>query len=669
MKAAHTLIFSAFGILLSLKVSASQPIQIDLQQVPDDKSLTAINVEIGGYDVTHLSIISGNTAVINLETALSAGEYNVAVLAYYEDGEIRTIAEKTILIEATRQNNWQFNTAFNANYRIAEDNNSSYDAYRQPHGNAAIDGDFVVYKNQWSIEGGTQLVYDSNTDNNSNGEETDLPSYRLGIRKSYQTGESGITVGNSTINQESLLFSSYQRRGVMLDARTTNGTFSGSLFSFVSDPTTDSDDNLLPNESRNQTFGGQASFSPLEADPERLQLGVGYIDGKGSLTGSGISVNDTNTVYGGRAWMTSLDSQWLSSALWVHLEYARSSFDSDGLGLGNSAQDDNAYKAQLQLNSQGDISNLGLDSWMLTATHQQVGPGFYSIANLSLPGDITSNRLIFSASNGGLSFNGELAHEQTNVDNLSTKATQTTRYAGIDVYYSPYLLPGNAPWSMLGMPSLTGYAHFTDTSQRDSDALINSQDVDNLNSEYSLGVNFNHDVWSWGLTHTFTNIDDSSQAVFQNAIQVYTPPSDTENHLTVLQISWFPSHRLTVTPLFQWTNYEETDNGNENEAFNLGIDLNAELLAEKLFLNLNYSLDHNDSTYTDPQFSDSSFENQTGSFQLTWKLAQSSEAQPAADLFIKGCFGRQDDQASMASNENWQVNLGLALYWADSFNR
>ncbi|MGD2118637.1 MAG: hypothetical protein PVG66_09770 [Chromatiales bacterium] len=663
------ILLSIGAMFLSTGAIAGDSVEIIFTTDIENKEIASLNVELGGYDVTHLSEIGDGKAVVRLDASLSPGQYTAVVLAFYQNGEIQTIAEQTVTIGAAAGDQWQFNSTLETSYRTDQDNDQDYSNVRRSHGNAGLDGQYSHRQGQWTVSASGQALYDSNTEGSGVSNEWQLPTYRLGADYENDAAQFGFSLGDFQIEAENLLYSSYQRRAVGLTLNSKSGQFTGKVFSAVSDVTTAYDENLLPNESANRTLGMTSRFSPLANQPDRLILSLGYVDGEGTLTGSGITNAEPGTVYGGDAWNAGLDSLWLDRALWLHLEYAGSSFDTDGIGFGNGKQDDDAHKIMLQASSSGQLPMLGFDYWSLTLTRQQVGPDFYSMANLVLPGDILSDRATLNFIKGGMNITAEVAREVGNVDDRVDRATQTMRYAGVDLNYSPAIDPQGRPWSLLGMPVLSAYAHVTDTAQKDSDSLINSIDVDNRVHEYNLGISFNHEKWGWGLSHTRTETDDDSFAVFQNAVEVYTPSSDTRNELSVLQFNWYPNSRLRLSPMLQWTRFKELDNGNTNDIFNLGIDAYAELLPEKLILDLNYSVDQNDTDYTDPLIDDSSYDNYTGNVKLTWKIEQPKASRPGADLFIKGSFGRQEDNLADSSIDNWQLYLGLAVYWSGNNDR
>ncbi len=658
-------VLAVSAILAAVSAHGGTAVELAFQQPLQQKELLNLSVEIGGYDVTSFSEFGDDVATVAIGTELPEGDYLASVIAFYADGEVQTLAEQEITLLPQPSTSWQYNSTLNTSSRMDEEQNESFRGVDHNSANGGIDANITHTRQNLEFTANLQSVYDSNSANSTDGNEWSLSNYQMGLTHRGSYGSSAIFAGNTLVDQENMLFSSYQRRGVNAQLANADQSLRGGFFNVVSDTTIAYDDDLLsPDNSSEQTYGGYLTFIPLGAYPDRLRVGVGFVDGEGTTAGSGFTVNDSDTVYGGSSWNTTLDSLWLSRSLWLHLEYANSDFDSDGIGYGEGEQEDEAYKLLLNLNSNGDLPSLGLDYWDLTLQQNQVGADFYSISNLALAGDLESRRLTLSGNKGGLGFTLDVMRQENNVDHDPERATLSIDYSGLDLYYTPLINPERKIWGLLGSPSFYTYYHYTDSAQSDGDAQLAGFDVDNENREYSLGATFSNTTWSWGVSHTLTDIDDHSEAVFQNMVEIYTPQPDSKNRLTSLQLSWYPSSRLTVSPTLQWSEFDESRVDNEYKTFNAGIDTQVQLIPEKLLFTLNYFLTRNDNSFGDPQFMDSELDNYTGTFQLIWKALQARVNKPGLDLFFNGSYGRQQNKVANDDFENWQINLGFNLYWA-----
>ncbi|MBV1789665.1 hypothetical protein KQ940_16545 [Marinobacterium sp. D7] len=652
--------------MCSLQGHASETIQLVFQQPLQDKTLESIAVEIGGYDVTPFIERTEDGVSVSLDSGLEAGTYQAYVLAFYSDGEIQTLTESQVTILApSSTTEWSVNSTLSTQVRVAEDDNTDYRSVDHRQTNGALSADSDHRDGSLHTSARVQAVYDSLHQGHSPDSEWQLADYQASIAHEGESGSAGMSVGSYTHPNEDLLFSGYQRRGVNLYANNDEQTLKASVFGTASETTNSTEDDLFwPEKQNNQTLGGTLAVSPLADDPERLTLTTSYVDGKGRSTGSGFTVLDDESIYGGHSWGITLDSIWLNRSLWLHWQKAQSSFDSDGLDYGDGALDDDADKWLVQLNSGPDLPAFGVDQWQLSAQRQRVGERFYSIANLGLPGDLDTHQLALYASKGGLSLNAEGQHQQNNIEDHADRATLTVRYFGLDLNYTPSVDLESGLWRHIGSPTYTAYYHVTRNNQPRSDVLLSGVDVDNTQHEYSLGANFSHQTWSWGVSYALVKTDDRSDPVEQNAVEIYTPVGDTENHLTSLQLSWFPNERLTLSPTIQWNRYKELENDNEYTTLNTGIDSQYAFIPNKLLMNVNYFYGRYDNQYGDPNNLDTRQDNHTGNLQLTWKAVEAKDLRPGMDWFLKGNYGRQDDTIDANDYESWQVRLGFSLYWA-----
>jgi hypothetical protein len=650
--------------IVSTEVLA-EALDIPFNQAPQAKPLLNISVEVGGYDVTSFTSITDQGVSIDLGSELPPGEYTAAILAFYEDGEVQTLSEQTITLSAGPSTHWEYNSTLSTSFRVDEDRRENFGSIDSYNARGGIDANVIHSDGNLELSATLQSVYDSNDNNHISGNEWEIANYQVGAKHTGDYGGVGIYAGNTPITTNNLLFANYQRRGVNVQLHNASQTLQSSFFSVISDISTAYDKDLLtPDNTDEETLGATLSVNPFSAHPDRLAIGFGYVDGKGTTAGAGFTVYDPDTIYGGSSWNTTIDSLWLNRALWIHLEYAESDFDSDGIDVGEDEVSDDAYKVFVNLNSNGDLPRLGMDYWDLTLSQQEIGNKFYSISNLGLAGDLDAQRMTLNASRGGFSVVIDAMRQENNVDNDPTRPTQSIDYDGIDITYTPHVDISRALWRTLGQPSVNAYLHRTDTYQLDEDASVAGYDVDHENREHSLSINFQADRWSWGVQHTVTDVEDNSRAVIDNFIELYTPTDDNENRLTNLQISWYPNARFTLSPNFQWNTFEEDTTGNKYDTFNVNLDTQIQIIPNKLLLAMNYSFSGNDNRFGDPLYADSEIDNHTGSFKITWKAIEARLNRPGLDVYLDGSYRRFDDRIANADTEDWQLNIGFNYFWA-----
>lgn len=640
------------------------PITINFDQAVKQKAVTQFSIELGGYDVTEFSQFSSDSVIVQLDTPLDTGEYQALISVFYEDGEVQTLVDRQVYIEGGQSVAWQGNVTFNVDYRVDEEEPELFEDINERHGNGGVVGAVEYKSGGWTVNASLQGVYDSHTDNQPTGNLWELPDYKVSAAYKGKIAQGAVAVGNTMVQQNNLLFGNYQRRGVSAYAASNNGLVDATAFSLVSNPTTSTEENLVVAEDENTSVGGMVQVRPLSSSRDDLVVGVGYLDGKGSVAGSGIYYQDPDTVYGGRAVNASVDAFLFSRGVWLHLEGAQSAFDIDGVDQGENAVKDNAHHVQVQFSSQGEMPALGMDYWSLTLSNQKVGRDFFSMGNLQLPGDLLTNRVLLAATKGALNVSAELAKETNNVDDVAIQATQTIDYASIDFTYSPFVDSAKGVWAALGAPAFNGYVRRTNTYQKDSDAAITGIDVDNLRTEYSGGVTFNKERLSWGGTLTYSLYTDNSEEVTQNNVVTYTPLSDARTQMVSVFANWMPFETLTLSPQWQRTSNEETDAGSEYVSNTIGMDVQWAIIPEKLFLNLNYFLTHDDNQYEDPLIDDSEFRQHTGTFKIQWTALQPKGLQPGTDVYLSGSYGKQEDVSNDFETETWQIYAGITLGWA-----
>ncbi len=644
-----------------------EPIRLAFQQPLQDKGVSDLTVELGGYDVTHFAELEGREGVVvRLPNVLEPGQYRADVRVFYEDGEVQTLVEQLITVTAPAGVAWQANATLSPSYRYAERETADFVPYDHLHTTAGLQANAAVTGAVYDVHAGIQTLYDTNSLVSANGEEAQLVGYQAGITRRFEQGRAGLHAGDTRITQESLLFSNYQRRGTSLRGESADGTLQATAFTVLSDVTTSFEDDLVwPRERNERTTGATFAVHPWAQTPERLVLGVGYVDGQGTASGSGFTVADPETVYGGDAWNVSAASTLLEGAVRGYLEWAESSFDSDGLGLGEGARDDDAWKALLQFGTDGGrLPQLGLDRWSLTLEQQNVGTDFYSIANLALPGDLDARRASLAGNRGGFGFLAEWAHQENNESGDPTRATLEIDLAGFEASYTPAVNPSAGPWTALGVPTLSLAWRETQTAQQPGGELLTGIDVDQRNRDLVVGASFTRQALTWTLTHAVTEVDDDSLPVFQNGVQTHTPQPDNENHLTTLQLSWYAGPRVTLSPYAQWSRYEEPLVGNRYETTNAGLEGRFVLLPGRLTLDMNYLRSVNDYSFGTPGLVDTDLDSDTGNFQLVWKAVRATPDRPGTDLYLNGSYGRQESNGM--DSETWQVRAGLSVYWAAS---
>lgn len=623
----------------------------------------SLAVELDGYDVTAFASLVDGQLSLALDVALAPGRHTLQVLAFLPNGDISTLLDQSLTIDAPEQDiqHYGAHLSLDSSYRLDASPDDSYQAVRElaSQGGLALRG--LHQQGELTVQAELDALYDSTSENlgNASGTEWALPNYRIDAGYQGSRLSAGALVGNVRLEQEDLLFSMFQRRGAEVRIGTADQSTELRLFEVNSEPVTRVDQALvLPG----QDLRGQGATLKSRLAGDALMLKLGYVDGKTQLGGAGIYLPGEAVLYGGDSWNLGLDSYWLAQSVWLHAEYAESNFDSDGIDLGDESETDSALQLLARLQS-GGLPAGPFEYWTATLQRQVVGAHYYSLGNLSLPGDVALNRFIGQFGRQSLSLNLEWSSEENNQDDNPALPTQTLERQLVNLNYLPMLAPDSA-WLWLGSPSTALNLSQIRHSQPDSDAARVGFDLDNQTRELSLGLNFSLQSWSWGVQWAATRMDDRSQAVIINGYEIYRPASDLDNQMLGLNLSWMASSRASVNLYTQFNRQRLTDAGDSYHNRNLGFDTQLQLIPDRLTLGLNYNYGADRSQLADPDLIEDDFLSHFGNGQLTWKALAPKGNTPGLNLYLRASYGRQDNRAFAWAQEQWSAHLGVELAWS-----
>ena len=635
----------------------------------DPRGLAGFAVELDGYDATAFATLSGEQLTLQLPSPLDSGSHSLNVIAFYNNGDSEAVQQETLVVTGDSANSWGHAISINNSYRSIglEKEDFADEEHFSSNGAVVLQGQRQQGRAGLKME--VDSLYDSNPANNTSNNEFDLPRYLLEANYGGDAHAGFVRVGNDTLQGENLLLSDYSRRGVSAGVQGQDQSYSVHTFAFQSDPTTSPDNNLAyPSAQQERSSGAVVAWAPLQ-NTQALSFSAGYIEGEGSSSGVGFQTINDDATYGGDSWNLALDSRVFDAALLLHAEYAASRFDSDGIGSGDGRELDHSWNALLEY-SRASNNRWLFDQWSLGVKAQEVGTKYWSIGNLGLAGDLYSETVYFQGNRGGFGLATEFTQQSNNVDKDPTIADQESRLANLDLYYTPMDINTAAGiWALLGAPSFNGYVHTTRREQALSDALLSGYDLNDFVDEYSVGAMFSKERWSWNLQHSQTWLHDYSAALIQNGYTIYEPASDSMNALTTLMLTLSPSSRVSVSPMLQWNTLEEEETDNQSDTLNFGIDGQFEIIPEKSFFYVNYSLNQNDNRYKDGIGTDARLREQVLNLQATWKALAAKGIAPGIDLYLKGSYGQQQDRIANNGDELYQLLVGFTLYWNKESNQ
>jgi hypothetical protein len=573
--------------------------------------------------------------------------------------------EQQLTIDAAteRHSSWAVNSAPDSSYRVAEKESGELDDVPKLASQSALSLRGLERIGQWQFDTELDALYDSVSENHEGNEEWALPHYKLGASYQGENIKTGVAVGQILVPRDDLLFSVFQRRGAAVNFAAQSGGYDFTLFEINSQPSTRfGRDLVLPGSQSQRGTGVTASVALAD---EYLRLSGGYIDGRTQFNNFGEFFIDESPEYGGDSWNFALDSYLLQQSLWLHMEYAESEFDMDGIGIGFDAETDRALQALAQLTSGEGLGSGWFDYWSGTVQYQSVGADFYSLGNLSLPGNLELTRALFQAGRQSVTVDMEWSEEQTNVDNNPQLPTQTLLRQRISTSYTPMWINVDAlPWRILGSPSLTLDLNRMLHSQPQRDSLIAGFDLDTQSRDAGINLMFSQQSWNWSLQYQQTKQNDRSEAVEFGGYVMYEPASDLRNRLLGLQMGWMPSERAMFNWYMQWNKQTETDFDNQYRNRNFGGDAYLQLWPEVLTLALSYNYGADRSHLSDSLFINNDMQSHFGNAQLIWHALQAEGNNPGLNLYLKSSYGQQDNRAYSLVNEQWSLHLGFTLAWA-----
>jgi len=618
-----------------------------------------LSVDLDGYDVSAFAHIDGSRLLVDLEIPLTAGQHALSVFLFYPDGRAEVVVEELLDAPVIQGSEWSFSTLFQTSYRADEKPTTDYDGIDSVANTGSMSFQVESRSGGWRTGAALDTMYNGDSQKAAGGDDWLLPNYELYAAYGWDAVETVVRAGNITVPQDDLLFSSYGRRGTALETAAKSGRFSLQAFEVSSVPR-----NNFGGGTGDKTSGVAGTLMFVDGN---LQIGGGFVDGKTSFDGAGFNVQNDPTRYGGDSWNLSLDSWLLEDSIWLHVERAESDFDVDGIGIGLPANSDDATQALLQLSSSGKLGTGPFDYWSTVFQYKRVGRDFYTLGNMSLPGNIEINSAWFQGGFSSLVIDVDIATEKTNPNDDPLLPTQTLERTGANFAYTPATLNvDNRLWQLVGAPSISGWIYRIDNSQPDNDALLAGFDVDNSTDDAGVSLAFSRDKLSWSVEYGVVDYDDRSSAVIENGDLVYEPLSDSRNQYLSLTTSWIPGERVSLDGYLQRNNLKETDFQNEYRTTSYGVSGNFILMPDKLSLFLSLSQGSDRNRFGNLMFAPEHFESRFASLQLNWQVSEAAGSRPALNVFVKGNYSRNENLLAFIQEDFRAIYVGASLSWVGS---
>jgi hypothetical protein len=628
----------------------------------------SLMLELDGYDISAISQVANDRVEIPLESlALQPGEHHLLILAARDNGDIDTVAEHMLDVfarEGVRASSVAWNLLLSNDYRLAEHPDESYEGQSRSHQNGALQFAAGTDRGTWIAGSSLDVLYDSVRDASPDGQRWQMPTIDLHLVRRFSHGQLALAFGDRQVEDGNLVASAFNRRGLRLEAHALDDRLTAETFTLHSDPVTSLDAGVPPFDDDMSSVGAGVSLAPLTQNPQALRLFATWLDGDSTLGGTGVFVaeqpGDAPLAVGGESWTVGLDSSLLDQALWLHGEYASSSFDADGIGFGDPAGKDHAHRLVLQLASGGAVRLSGLDQWSLGLERQVVGKQFYSIGNLMLPNDLDLNQAYASAFWRGVELQAQWLDQHTDVDDDPLAPRIDSERQSFGLSFTPQVDdPGSGPWKWLGVPTFRVTHEATDNVQAADDAVLVGYDLDNSQRSVSLGIDAAYQRFSVGVSYERIDRDDRSQALVVDDFVLYEPAPDSEETVFGINFTWQPHERVMLSPQWQRSRLrQESDDDIDNETWSLQIA--ADILPEKLSAQLGWTQTRDEQRFFELPQDAQRLSSSNGNFDLTYRMRLVS-------LHLRALYGRNELRSALfdESGSEWRASFTVQLNWGN----
>ena len=316
----------------------ASPLRIRVAGIPADTP-QHLAVELDEIDVTPLAALDGTDIVVTPAQPLAFGPHQLRLVEYMQDGGIAERGQWFFDIRksaAFREAAAQANVTLNATDRVADHNIDGTVNRAQGNGSAQLQG--AVADEAWKVNASASVVANSQSSQMPRKEgHVDIGQYLVAAQDGAVAGR----IGDHAVGPDSLVMQGFTRRGISADvsggeiARLTG-------FSMHTTPLAGSQNLTGVTDSQNRVDGAVATLNPFAGRPDVLAVSGTYVNGEGTtLNGPGVAGSSQS--FGGDAGSVVADARLFDKLLRLRGEYARSSFDFDGVGTGLDAQSGHAY--------------------------------------------------------------------------------------------------------------------------------------------------------------------------------------------------------------------------------------------------------------------------------------------------------------------------------------
>ncbi|PHS32159.1 MAG: hypothetical protein COA95_04495 [Methylophaga sp.] len=624
-----------------------------LIELPDDLdilTLTTLAVELDGIDITSLLSFDNNKDFSYTPIKpLQNGEHVLRLVILNADGSSVEKSQWSFNIVNAQASNddatadqqqiaaaesWLRSASFEADTltefsnRIAQNNISNLPDHSVISGGGNVRG--VIKGEKLTVDMQANYFIQSEKNLSLNGNRADIGEYGITVNYAGETTTSGFTLGHHDIGLDSMLFSSFQRRGASARIANNSGRISANVFAFRPESQVGASDFTGLSDSNNRLEGASMTFQPFSGENDALKMTALYYDGEGATGGIGIGGEEETAT--GSGWGVILEKDLADGRVNVRGEYARSQYDADGhAGL---APEDDSNAISLLIESRPFDNPIlfgnGADI-IIGAKYERVDTFFESLANQGLAADRDAITAYTNLYWGSLSANLQLSNETNNVDDLASSPTDQLQNILWNTNYSFDPQTGSRQW--LGTPYLNLSGFISTLDRKDTPLNYEGNDTDNTSTSITLGGGSSYQHWYWSASHSYATLEDHADTT-----------SDTVSHFSSLGAGWTVSDRLELNSDMQYGLFKDKDNHATSYSTNMNFGLRSILIKNKLNLSFNYNLNL-------PAGSDDSPDKHIVNSELGWTIRSASKNHPGLSLAIRGSMEKTNGNSNSTSDE------------------
>lgn len=594
-------------------------------------------VELDGFDVTALLRTDGGLLILDPPQALASGEHSLRLVQYRADGSILERGAWTFEVRDTaalRETSAAANAGVDLTYRFID--NDLADPPPRPGAQGAGDATARIADGPWSLDATANYFLNSQEDQTVDGRHLDVGEYLFTGRYDAAPTELDVRLGHHDLGADNLIMADFYRRGISIGLSQPDESLSVTAFALRSEPTLGIDNFTGVGDSDNRVQGVTVAARPIAALSENVQVTGTFYQGETRAIGAanGIAGEESEGTGGSLA----LDTFWLDRRLRLRGEAAFSRFDFDDDG-DLPADNDLAYSF---LGSYALIPGREADgkyvNWDIGVEHKQVGTFFASIANPFIVADRRTTSAFTNLTWGEVSAQAQAGFETSNVEALNALPTDRTLFATLGTTYTPAVTPDeDGDYGWLGQPTFGLSVTFTDGKQIDLPAGFLGTGGDYLAISTTLSAASYYGNWGWNLSQTVSSFEDRSGT-----------SGDTMNYLTDLGLQFQPDAGLSINPYAQFSVFRDDGTNQDLDSFNLGIDIAADLIPDKVSATLNGSMNPTGGMGDTP---DSYF---VGG-EVLWNAIPADVNQPGVALALTGSYQHTEDAAFDVPDDVVQV--------------